>query len=1239
MKWINKYLILKLLAICFVSIQFSNLYAQEKYFFENLSVSDGLSNSVVLCTYQDHLGYLWIGTVDGLNRYDGYDIKVYKNKPDDSTSLPYNIIRSINEDSDGNLLIGSIDYVSVYNRTTDNFRSIPAEKGAMVNNTSISNILVDSKDRLWIVTDYTGIQLFNDLTKEFNIIKIRDYAGNEISSLILNFSFNITELENGNILTASPTAGIFIYNTVLNEFQPYFTNQNQNLKDFGDIFEDTNGKLWFGGLEQIVIYNPITYSFKSINMAAKFEGKGNNYYGKFYEDINKRILFYSNIGILETDLNGIKFTLITKDIPNINPNNFYKDNFGIYWISTAGNGLVKFDPTKKPFQFFRIYENEQSEPESNPVTDIVKYPSNNDRLLLSLNKEGIFQYDRKSNDFTKIINQDATNLLSDDKGNLWYIFNNKLNKLNFKSNRSESHQFQNKDYTVNYIVNKMKFGPDNNIWIADRQGVKIFDTKTKLFRRLPSITNKPISNKLLSDIRNIVNNQQPFAALLKVGEGASIEKQFSLNKSSKVLIVNHGEGRHTSLIGNMFDYGWLEDSKGKKIWSADNIINSFNAGGGYKNRISVGCLDLPKGEYKIKFTTDIGHNYGSFNVPASADSQWYGIQVINLDDEQYSYLKEKIKNERDNTYYPPFEIARDIEFSRKYISTVWIASGSTGLIKLNLRDNSHKQYHFDDGTQRFPLVNQLSEILEDKDGMIWCASNAGLIRFNPETEEFKVINQSDGLASDIVSFMVEDLKGNLWFGAPGGISILDKRNESKKISFISYDNKDGINDLPLNNSITLTDDGEIYYGGYGGLNAFYPGTLNSTFPKPIINSFNISGVPIEKMVTELNLSTDINKTKKIKLPFADNNISIEFASIHFSRPAKNKLAYILEGMDENWNYTKRRFASYLNLPPGDYVFRLKGSNGDGVWNPKEASIKIIIKPPWYRTIFAFVSYGFLFVGFIFGLDRIQRRRIVNKERNAAAIKEANLRAQLAETENERQTKELEEARQLQLSMLPKDLPNLPNLDIAVYMQTATEVGGDYYDFHVGMDGTLTVVIGDATGHGMKAGTMVTTTKSLFNILAPNPDILTTFSEISRVIKGMKFHQLSMCLMLLKIKGNELIVSSAAMPPALIYRKKNQAIEEIFMKGMPLGAMKNFPYTIKESRLEQGDTILLMSDGLPELTNDREEMYGYDRTKTEFHSVGEKEPEEIVSHLKNSASQWTNGKGPDDDVTFVVIKVK
>ncbi len=248
-------------------------------------------------------------------------------------------------------------------------------------------------------------------------------------------------------------------------------------------------------------------------------------------------------------------------------------------------------------------------------------------------------------------------------------------------------------------------------------------------------------------------------------------------------------------------------------------------------------------------------------------------------------------------------------------------------------------------------------------------------------------------------------------------------------------------------------------------------------------------------------------------------------------------------------------------------------------------------------------------------------------------------AEIIKAENERKSIELEEARQLQIAMLPKKLPQLPNLDIAVYMQTATEVGGDYYDFYVSEDGELTAVIGDATGHGMKAGTIVTITKSLFNSLAHDDDILNTFSKISKVIKDMKFRQLSMCLMMLKIKDDILRISSAAMPHALIYRKNKNLIEEIVLEGMPLGAMNNFPYQIEQTKIVKGDTILLMSDGFPELLNDKKEMYGYERVIRSFKKVTDKSPQEIINYLKCESTAWINGKDPDDDVTFVVIKVE
>ena len=255
------------------------------------------------------------------------------------------------------------------------------------------------------------------------------------------------------------------------------------------------------------------------------------------------------------------------------------------------------------------------------------------------------------------------------------------------------------------------------------------------------------------------------------------------------------------------------------------------------------------------------------------------------------------------------------------------------------------------------------------------------------------------------------------------------------------------------------------------------------------------------------------------------------------------------------------------------------------------------------------------------------------------LENAEKQNKIIQAENERKTEELEEARQLQLSMLPKELPQLPNLDIAVYMQTATEVGGDYYDFRVDEKGVLTAVIGDATGHGMKAGTIVTITKSMFNSLASEKNILKIFSQISQVIRDMKFRQLSMCLLMLKIYENKVQISSAAMPPAYLYRKSKKKVDEIVLNGMPLGAIHNFPYKVKETTISSGDTILLMSDGYPELMNDMGSMFGYEKAIKLFEKLAEKPSKDIVEGLKNSASEWVRNKMPDDDVTFVVIKVK
>jgi serine phosphatase RsbU (regulator of sigma subunit) len=264
---------------------------------------------------------------------------------------------------------------------------------------------------------------------------------------------------------------------------------------------------------------------------------------------------------------------------------------------------------------------------------------------------------------------------------------------------------------------------------------------------------------------------------------------------------------------------------------------------------------------------------------------------------------------------------------------------------------------------------------------------------------------------------------------------------------------------------------------------------------------------------------------------------------------------------------------------------------------------------------------------------IENARLVER-----MVAEASLRQEL-EAENEIRTKELEEARQLQLSMLPQALPQLPLLEIAACMRPAAEVGGDYYDFHLSDDGVLTVAVGDATGHGLKAGTVVTATKSLFNHLAQESEIPAIFQQSSRALKRMNLRSLFMAMTIAKVNGYQMTLGSAGMPPALIYRAARRVVEEISLPGVPLGSLTAYSYRERSLSLAPGDVVVLMSDGYPERFNGKNEMLGYGSAKSVLLEIAILPPQEIIEVFVKIADKWADGRPQDDDMTFVVMKVK
>ena len=284
---------------------------------------------------------------------------------------------------------------------------------------------------------------------------------------------------------------------------------------------------------------------------------------------------------------------------------------------------------------------------------------------------------------------------------------------------------------------------------------------------------------------------------------------------------------------------------------------------------------------------------------------------------------------------------------------------------------------------------------------------------------------------------------------------------------------------------------------------------------------------------------------------------------------------------------------------------------------------MVFPRPFYAMLVLMVSMSFFLARNVARINRNLEKQLEQvKTLSEKTLRQELERAEL-EAENARKTRELEEARQLQLSMLPKTIPRLRHLSIAVRMQTATEVGGDYYDFHLGDDGVLTVAFGDATGHGLQAGTMVAATKSLFNALAPETSPLTILQKMSLALKAMGFRGMYMAMMIVKVTGRQLRVSSAGMPYMLLYDAASREVKEIELKGMPLGSFPDFSYQQTELQLKKGDTILLMSDGFPELFNNTGEMLGDERARAYFAEAVQHSPDEIITHLMEKAHTWAN----------------
>ena len=485
----------------------------------------------------------------------------------------------------------------------------------------------------------------------------------------------------------------------------------------------------------------------------------------------------------------------------------------------------------------------------------------------------------------------------------------------------------------------------------------------------------------------------------------------------------------------------------------------------------------------------------------------------------------------------------------------------------------------------------------------------GILYVNVSNEDIGFITSNDGLPNMYLYNMFKDKNDNFWMASNQGIIKYDP--VTKK--FRKYTPVDGVQGFEFNaNTSAMSSDGHIAMGGLDGLNYFLPEQVsaNSTPPKVIIQNVTIGQNRYKVDASYFNKDEDIN--------FSDNSISFEYVAFNYRNTEQNRFKYKMEGYDSEWiDAVDRRFVSYTNLPIGSYTFKVQGSNNDGVWNEEGASYSFTILPPWYRTYAAYASYLILLAFGFRAFGKYQAKK------------------SLEQADNERRAGELEEAKKIQQSMLPKVFPSSKLFDVSAGLVTSTEIGGDYYDFFEKKD-TLYAVCGDATGHGTASGMMVSIIKSGLNGL-PALSTNKVLYELNNIVKKIDLGTLKMSLNICEVTKSSITLSSAAMPPMYLYNSKSKKTEEILIRGLPLGGLRNETFDIEKRKFSKGDVLVLLSDGLPEAENDAGELYDYERVVNLITENATKSAEELKNKLIGEVDIWLKGGVPDDDVTIVVIK--
>lgn len=542
----------------------------------------------------------------------------------------------------------------------------------------------------------------------------------------------------------------------------------------------------------------------------------------------------------------------------------------------------------------------------------------------------------------------------------------------------------------------------------------------------------------------------------------------------------------------------------------------------------------------------------------------------------------------------------------------WITSPEFGLSVHNEDLNiQSRNYRYKEGDNKTLASKAVDKILYDiEHNTVYLGTRGdGLFRYNLESGYFENISTGDGLLSNNVYDLLLDSENNIWLLTGEGINYISE----KSILNINYE--DGLITTGYLKSALHQVGKKIYVAGPEVDQYFFLDSINTQSKPGNVHLTKIVGLDKVNKKYPLELSVD----SKLEIPHQITALKIDLFSDQSYKSDLTNFQYTRSGSDVKINNGNNQTIEISSLPYYETSFTFFTVNGNRALSSNPLSIVVIRDPPWWLTYQALILYLLIAVLGVSVLVKYREGR------------------QKQLLENERKSQELEEARALQTSLLPKVIPTREDIEISAYLRSANEVGGDYYDFYVTPEG-LYAICGDATGHGVISGIMVSVTKAgLSGIPLTSPGEI--LRQLNLIVKRVNFGRLRMSLNIAKIRTSSVELSSAAMPPTFLYSAENNETNEILEANLPLGGLSGETYDTKTYPFGCNDVLVMVSDGLPELPNDAGEMLDYPRIFEAVNSNANGSADEIKDVLVSLANDWTSAESIPDDITIVVLKRK